>query len=116
MAQREKQCEAIEKEGLLQRQDQKTGSIQFENVTFRYYDNGSIVLNQLTFIIPSKQKVGVIGRTGAGKSSLIAALFRIAKATANVDTNTDELVQQTIRDGVKIVFSTLQVFRTKTVF
>ena len=54
MAQREKQCEAIEKEGLLQRQDQKTGSIQFENVTFRYYDNGSIVLNQLTEQEPVK--------------------------------------------------------------
>lgn len=54
MAQREKQCEAIEKEGLLQRQDQKTGSIQFENVTFRYYDNGPIVLNQLTEQEPVK--------------------------------------------------------------
>merc|ERR1712147_390969 len=78
MAQRKKHCQANEKEGLLQKQDDKTGSIQFENVTFRYHDNGPIVLNQLTLIIPSKQKVGVIGRTGAGKSSLIAALFRIA--------------------------------------
>ena len=54
------------------------GSIQFENVKFRYFKNRPTVLNNLSLTIPAKQKVEIIGRTGAGKSSLIAALFRIA--------------------------------------
>ena len=51
------------------------GSIQFENVKFRYFKSGPTVLNNLSLTIPAKQKVGIVGRTGAGKSSLIAALF-----------------------------------------
>ena len=67
---------------ILNKEDTKSvianGSIQFKNVKFRYFETGPTVLNKLTLTIPAKQKVGIVGRTGAGKSSFIAALFRIA--------------------------------------
>ncbi|XP_026820606.1 multidrug resistance-associated protein 4-like isoform X2 [Rhopalosiphum maidis] len=54
------------------------GQIIFENFYLRYGPNTSYVLNNLNINIESKQKVGIVGRTGAGKSSLISALFRLA--------------------------------------
>lgn len=40
-------------------------------------DNGALVLRDLTFNIASGEKIGIVGRTGAGKSSLIQILFRM---------------------------------------
>lgn len=54
-----------------------SGTVEFDNVSMRYYDNGPLVLKNLSFSIPSKQKVGIVGRTGAGKSSIISAIFRL---------------------------------------
>lgn len=54
------------------------GCIEFRNVTMRYRVDLPPVLNGISFTIPGGTSVGVVGRTGAGKSSLIAALFRLA--------------------------------------
>ncbi|KAB0798127.1 hypothetical protein PPYR_09120 [Photinus pyralis] len=53
------------------------GQVKFQNVVLEYVP-GESVLNNLNFVINPGEKVGVVGRTGAGKSSLIAALFRLA--------------------------------------
>lgn len=45
----------------------------------RYSLLESPVLMDLTFVIKPKEKIGIVGRTGAGKSSLISALFRFAE-------------------------------------
>lgn len=50
------------------------GVIHFEGLSLKY--DADQVLKNLTFCIGSKEKIGVVGRTGAGKSSIIAALFR----------------------------------------
>ena len=42
-----------------------------------YYEGGPEVLKYITFDVNAKEKVGIVGRTGAGKSSLIAALMRM---------------------------------------
>lgn len=52
------------------------GALTFENVQLRYRPELPLVLKGLTFNIKPGEKVGVIGRTGAGKSSVAQALFR----------------------------------------
>lgn len=53
------------------------GRVQFDHVYLRYSEDP--ILKDLHFNIDSGMKVGIVGRTGAGKSSLIAALFNLAK-------------------------------------
>lgn len=54
------------------------GSIEFRNVFYRYFEAAEPVLRDLSFSINSREKIGIVGRTGAGKSSLIGAIFRLA--------------------------------------
>ncbi|EQC27624.1 hypothetical protein SDRG_14673 [Saprolegnia diclina VS20] len=53
------------------------GVITFCNYSMRYREHLDLVLNQVSFTVPSGAKVGICGRTGSGKSSLMAALFRM---------------------------------------
>ena len=53
------------------------GKIEFRNISMRYASSADSVLKKISFLIPSKSKMGIVGRTGAGKSSIVAALFRI---------------------------------------
>ncbi|KAF1318960.1 Abc transporter c family member 5, partial [Globisporangium splendens] len=55
----------------------RQGSIQFEDVVFSYKEGAVPVLKGLSFEIKNNEKIGIVGRTGAGKSSLTMALFRI---------------------------------------
>ncbi|XP_060080913.1 ATP-binding cassette sub-family C member 5-like [Ylistrum balloti] len=55
----------------------REGRIIFSDVLMRYRKDMDPVLRNIHFNIQPKQKVGIVGRTGAGKSSLAAALFRL---------------------------------------
>lgn len=57
------------------------GEIAFEDFRVRYHEGLEPVLNDVTFNVKSCEKVGIVGRTGAGKSSLTLSLFRIIEAT-----------------------------------
>ncbi|KAJ3232162.1 Multidrug resistance-associated protein 1 [Chytriomyces hyalinus] len=56
-----------------------SGAIEFKNLTIKYRPELAPVLRSLSFKIEAGTKVGVVGRTGAGKSSIIAALFRLVE-------------------------------------
>ncbi|KAJ7224699.1 multidrug resistance-associated ABC transporter, partial [Mycena pura] len=63
------------------------GEITFSDVEMRYRDNLPLVLDGVSFHIRPGEKIGVVGRTGAGafhvrKSSLLQALFRIVELSA----------------------------------
>jgi ATP-binding cassette subfamily C (CFTR/MRP) protein 1 len=58
----------------------KEGKITFENYTMRYRPNLSPSLNNINLEIKSNEKIGIVGRTGSGKSSLFLSLFRIIES------------------------------------
>ncbi|XP_071568159.1 multidrug resistance-associated protein 1 isoform X6 [Temnothorax nylanderi] len=58
----------------------KHGRVDFKNFKVRYRQGLDLVLNGLTFSVLGGEKIGIVGRTGAGKSSLTLSLFRIIEA------------------------------------
>ncbi|EQC25095.1 hypothetical protein SDRG_17021 [Saprolegnia diclina VS20] len=65
-----------------------TGAVAFENVSFRYKPNDPLVLQNVSFAVAGGEKIGIVGRTGAGKSSLMMALFRmndVASGSISID-------------------------------
>ncbi|XP_040165805.1 multidrug resistance-associated protein 4-like [Anopheles arabiensis] len=54
------------------------GAIRFEHFSLRYSAQSNSVLRDLNMSINAGEKIGIVGRTGAGKSSIIQALFRLA--------------------------------------
>ncbi|XP_068082958.1 ATP-binding cassette sub-family C member 4-like [Anabrus simplex] len=60
------------------------GVIVFSHVFLQYGRKGTPVLKDVSFTVQENHKVGVVGRTGAGKSSLIIALFRLANVEGSI--------------------------------
>ncbi|KAG0011025.1 hypothetical protein BGZ80_001010 [Entomortierella chlamydospora] len=56
------------------------GRIVFRNYSARYREGLDLVIKDISFTVEPKESVGIVGRTGAGKSSLTLALFRIIEA------------------------------------
>ncbi|XP_049645216.1 multidrug resistance-associated protein 1 [Suncus etruscus] len=55
----------------------QTGRVEFRNFSLRYREDLDLVLKNISITIEGGEKVGIVGRTGAGKSSLTLGLFRI---------------------------------------
>lgn len=53
----------------------RAGSVRFRNVWLKYGDDQPMILKGVDFTIQAGEKVGIVGRTGSGKTSLIQALF-----------------------------------------
>ena len=62
----------------------KDGALRFTNVSLRYYPGGPQVLRNLSFDIKGKTRLGIVGRTGDGKSSLVAALLRMPEPEGDI--------------------------------
>eukprot|EP01063_Lacrimia_lanifica_P027522 TRINITY_DN3875_c0_g1_i1.p1 TRINITY_DN3875_c0_g1~~TRINITY_DN3875_c0_g1_i1.p1 ORF type:complete len:1364 (+),score=450.81 TRINITY_DN3875_c0_g1_i1:40-4131(+) len=59
-----------------------TGAVEFCDVSMRYRPALPLVLDGVSFAIPGGCKVGIVGRTGAGKSSITQVLFRLVELAA----------------------------------
>ncbi|KAJ0389743.1 hypothetical protein P43SY_010398 [Pythium insidiosum] len=84
-----------------------SGAIKFENVSFRYKDGDRLVLKNLNFSVKGGEKIGIVGRTGAGKSSLTMALFRINELAAGIVTidgvNVGNIGLKALREKMSII-------------
>ncbi|KAG0581885.1 hypothetical protein KC19_3G017200 [Ceratodon purpureus] len=80
-----------------------TGTIVINNLQLRYRPGTPVVLKGITLKISGGEKVGVVGRTGSGKSTLIQALFRLVEASAG----------HIVIDGVDIATLGLSDLRSK---
>lgn len=60
--------------------DRSTSNIEFKNVSFQY-ENGKKIFDDLTFVIEAGKKVGFVGGSGSGKSTMVRLLFRFFEPT-----------------------------------
>ena len=77
----------------------RNGRISFKNVSLRYYPDGPQVLKDLSIEIEGEEKFGIAGRTGAGKSSIIAALLRMPQPDGVVAIDSIDLSTLNIQDS-----------------
>ena len=61
-----------------------SGEIVIDNLRARYFDGGPVVLDNLSLTIEAGSRVGVVGRTGSGKSTLTMALLRIVPTEGTI--------------------------------
>lgn len=76
----EQEAEAIVEKNRPEPNWPANGSVEFINYTTRYRKELDPVLRNVSFRIEPRQKIGIVGRTGAGKSSLALAIFRALEA------------------------------------
>lgn len=84
----------------------RNGKVKFHNMSLRYDPNGAPILKNLHIEIQPGWKVGVVGRTGAGKSSLISALFRLTHIDGIIEIdniNTASISLESLRSKVSII-------------
>ncbi|XKL69367.1 hypothetical protein PGB90_007136 [Kerria lacca] len=79
------------------------GEISFVDFKIRYRENLDLVLKGISFFVNGGEKVGIVGRTGAGKSSLTLGLFRIMEAAGG----------RIILDGIDISSIGLHTLRSR---
>lgn len=85
-----------------------TGQIELRKANVRYRENLPLVLKQLDVLIKDKEKVGIVGRTGSGKSTIILALKRMLDIVPG-----DESFIKV--DGVNITSMGLKYYRSAVV-
>ncbi|UXI22911.1 hypothetical protein NH340_JMT08854 [Sarcoptes scabiei] len=81
-------------------------SISFREVSLRYHDDSPLILSNVSFDIDDGQRFAIVGRTGAGKSSITYALFRLIEIQSGT-ISIDSINIQTI--PIKILRSKLSI-------
>ncbi|KAJ8983672.1 hypothetical protein NQ317_003459 [Molorchus minor] len=84
----------------------ETGNVIFDKLCLRYDPDEPYILKYLSFEVKGQEKIGIVGRTGAGKSSLIAALFRLADIDGKIlidNVNTKEIALNVLRSKISII-------------
>ncbi|KAH8113755.1 P-loop containing nucleoside triphosphate hydrolase protein [Phellopilus nigrolimitatus] len=83
-----------------------SGNLRVENLSARYSDDSPKVLRDISFEVQSGERVGIVGRTGAGKSSIALALLRAIKTTGKVYFDglaTDEMNLDALRSNITLI-------------
>lgn len=84
-----------------------TGNLTYDDVHLRYRPECDLVLKGVSFNIKGGEKVGIVGRTGAGKSTLIQCISRlveIERGTMTIDgVNTSDIPLEQLRDAITVI-------------
>ncbi|KAF8876201.1 hypothetical protein CPB84DRAFT_1853019 [Gymnopilus junonius] len=83
-----------------------SGDLRVENLSARYSQNGPRVLHNISFHVNSGERIGVVGRTGSGKSSLTLSLLRCIVTEGKVyydDIATDSINLDALRSNITII-------------
>ncbi|KAG8972657.1 hypothetical protein FRC05_009668 [Tulasnella sp. 425] len=83
-----------------------SGSLRIEKLSAKYSNDGPNVLHDISFEIQSGEHVGVVGRTGAGKSSLSLSLLRMIPTTGSVffdGVDTQKINLDSLRNNITII-------------
>ncbi|KAH3665603.1 hypothetical protein OGAPHI_003791 [Ogataea philodendri] len=90
------------------------GTIEFKEYSARYRPELDLVLKNINISVNEKEKIGIVGRTGAGKSSLTLAIFRIIEAAnGHIDideVNTSNIGLYDLRSKLSIIPQDSQIF------
>jgi len=95
------------------------GEIEFQNVFMKYRPTTDHVVKGLSFQVKPGEKIGCVGRTGAGKSSILQILFRMVEIDRSVEAETalkidskdiGELGLHTLRRNLSIIPQTPVIF------
>eukprot|EP00111_Clytia_hemisphaerica_P004457 TCONS_00012747-protein len=81
-------------------------SITASKASFQYHHTLPAVLKQVNFEIKEGEKIGIVGRTGAGKSSLLNMLFRMGKNNGAIKIDgydIQNLKLQTLRNAISVI-------------
>lgn len=83
------------------------GRVLFKNFSVKYRPDTEIILKNLNFEIKAKEKVGVVGRTGSGKSTLCLCLFRILEPLTGTiyidDVDITDVGLKLLRNSITII-------------
>lgn len=92
----------------------QSGKVEFKDYSTRYRPELDLVLKNINLTFEPQEKIGIVGRTGAGKSSLTLALFRIIEpATGHIDIdalNTSSIGLADLRHRLSIIPQDSQAF------
>ncbi|CAH1183157.1 unnamed protein product [Phaedon cochleariae] len=82
------------------------GEIEYRHLSLTYSTTRQKVLKDVSFVIKPREKIGIVGRTGAGKSSIISSLFRLYETKGRIfvdglDTRTVNL--EYLRSNIAII-------------
>lgn len=90
-----------------------SGEIEFDNVSFAY-DGENYVLKNISFRVSPKEKIAIVGETGAGKTSIISllnGLYRIQNGDIRIDgTSIYDLNLQSLRRRIGVVLQDVFLF------
>ena len=81
----------------------REGNITFQDVSLTYYPGGPQVLKKININIKGGAKIGVAGRTGAGKSSFVAALMRMPDADGDIIVDGIEIKNINLQDARRCI-------------
>lgn len=92
----------------------ENGALQMNDYSTRYRPELPLVLKNIDISIKAGEKIGIVGRTGAGKSSLTLALFRLIEpASGNItidEINTSDIGLKDLRSHLSIIPQDSQLF------